>query len=276
MEVNRSSHCIIRIAFSELLIQKLKKDVEQNIKIEQIRVSNVMSVQLLEIPPTNKFEIYCLNSKEQIIEKDSYTEWKFIAIPLLVGIYNLFLRISISEIIDKHGEKQKDIVVLNKEIEVIAEKCEQKVEFKPINDYIILFDKVKFKPIKPIHIFNNSKGDNVSYNILLRKIRFGHFNFGLPLVVLITFILERNFDNIIMNNKILIIVVLTAILVSVSIMIIFIRKPIFALMENKKANKITWVLYVILRYILLIILTYVIIKSSFTAELLEYFKVLPK
>jgi len=116
MIIHKASKCTVRIAKSDFDLDTLKpSDISA---FEQIKISEIMKVFLID--PTNgkNFEINSLSNNEQIIQADEYTEWLFNVIPLRKGLLDLYLRVTIVEILKGYGEKSKDIIVLNRSIKV--------------------------------------------------------------------------------------------------------------------------------------------------------------
>jgi len=83
-----------------------------NLKINSIKVSEVMNMELNEITP-NTFIITSLSSKDQSIEK-GWTTWEWSVLPLKPGKYNLKLR----AIVKTTKGYNSDIVVFDKKITV--------------------------------------------------------------------------------------------------------------------------------------------------------------
>lgn len=88
-----------------------------NITIENIRVERTMTTQLLSEDGT--FEISKMNTDNQIIEDDGYTEWGWVVVPLKSGTSYLKMVIKI-KIVSGDETHYKDIVVFDKNIQVKA------------------------------------------------------------------------------------------------------------------------------------------------------------
>lgn len=94
MKLNTETECVVRIAFDslELLLDLKIEDVE----FEQIGTSERMKVELLEFGSDRAFNIYnVLREDEQFIERNNYTEWKFVVEPLKTGTHNLILKVTV-------------------------------------------------------------------------------------------------------------------------------------------------------------------------------------
>lgn len=118
MKVGVESKCVIRLA---LEVEDIIKNIEldQNVHLKDIRVSDIMMVELLDPSAHTPFEVRSLNSLEQFIEPNEYTEWIFMVRPLLEGRYPLMIKISIIELI--YGKERKREIVLEEFIEIVTE-----------------------------------------------------------------------------------------------------------------------------------------------------------
>ncbi len=121
MEVEEEHRCIVRLAFDdEVIIRNI--EITRDTVLKDVRVSEVMEVELIDPNPTPSFAIRKLNSAEQFLEKNDYTEWIFFVKPLLTGELPLVLRIAVLEIIDEHERKKE--IVLEEVIHVVADAPE--------------------------------------------------------------------------------------------------------------------------------------------------------
>ncbi|MFT6357380.1 MAG: TonB family protein [Paraglaciecola sp.] len=121
MQVNEEVECHVWIAFD---LDTILKEVQQEAVDEarDIRISNVMGVELFCHGKGDAFEITTYNETEQIIEKGLSTEWIFYVKPLKEGKYPLILRIAVIETVD--GEKVHKTKVLRELVQIIAEAPE--------------------------------------------------------------------------------------------------------------------------------------------------------
>ncbi len=125
MEVEEEHRCIVRLAFNdEVIIRNI--EITRDTVLKDVRVSEVMEVELIDPNPTPSFAIRKLNSAEQFLEKNDYTEWIFFVKPLLTGEMPLVLRIAVLEIIDDHERKKE--IVLEELILVVADVPEPDTE----------------------------------------------------------------------------------------------------------------------------------------------------
>ncbi len=109
METGREEKCTVRIAWvlDQLLRDWEKKEADV---VKNIRISDVMSVELLNAEAGNPFEIRSLSEKVQFIDQYDFTEWIFYVKPIMEGQFKLALRVSVIEMINDK-EYKKDIVL---------------------------------------------------------------------------------------------------------------------------------------------------------------------
>lgn len=118
MEKGRDTRCEVRIAYEkETLLKDLPKDAE--IEIMDIRVSNLMEVDLLDPASDKAFEVRTFSQKEQFIEEDEYTQWVFYVKPLKSGTYPLLLKVSVIEYL--HGKERKRDIILEEKVQIVTE-----------------------------------------------------------------------------------------------------------------------------------------------------------
>lgn len=89
--------------------------IDSKITVENIRVEKTMTAQLLS--EDGAFEISTMNTDNQIIEDEGYTEWSWVVVPLKSGNNYLKMIIKIKVISEKETH-YKDIVVFDKNIQV--------------------------------------------------------------------------------------------------------------------------------------------------------------
>lgn len=116
MAVGQETKCVVRVAFSEVLVRQ-DAEIKTDTVIKNIRVSNVMSAELIDIEG-KAFAIRGINSTEQFVDADIATEWIFYVKGLLSGVHRLLLKISVTEEINGR-ERVREIVL--EEIITIAE-----------------------------------------------------------------------------------------------------------------------------------------------------------
>ncbi|MFZ4428480.1 MAG: tetratricopeptide repeat protein, partial [Saprospiraceae bacterium] len=118
MEVEKETRCRVRIAYDlDSILENIELTKDTHVK--EVRISEVMQVELIDPAHEAAFFIRTFNSEEQFIEKDEYTEWIFFVKPLREGSFPLLLRISV---IEKVGEKErKRDIVLEETVVIVAE-----------------------------------------------------------------------------------------------------------------------------------------------------------
>ncbi|MCF8243934.1 MAG: TonB family protein [Saprospiraceae bacterium] len=116
MAVGVESECIVRLAFDrKLLLHDFEVQVGDVMK--DLRIANVMGVELIDPNGDKAFEITTVYDTVQMVEKDLVTEWIFCVTPLKEGQYPLVLKISIIEIVD--GVERKRNEVLKEKVEIL-------------------------------------------------------------------------------------------------------------------------------------------------------------
>ena len=129
MSLNIETKCIVRIAFDKKILKKVDEKFEEE-KTKDITVSEVMEVELLELGTGKAFEIQSVNSKEQVLVKDDFTEWQFYVKPLKSGSYKLLLKVAIIQRINDKDRRKE--MVLDETVTVITEGVvADVVVFKP-------------------------------------------------------------------------------------------------------------------------------------------------
>jgi len=125
MELEEEYRCIVRLAFDdEVIIRNI--EITRDTVLKDVRVAEVMEVELLDPNSTPSFAIRKLNSTEQFLEKNDYTEWIFNVKPLRTGELPLVLRVAVLEIIDERERKKE--IVLEELIVVVADTPEPATE----------------------------------------------------------------------------------------------------------------------------------------------------
>lgn len=118
MQLNHEHKCIVRIAVNEeLLLENIELD--QDVRLQSIRISDVMLVQLLDPSEKEPFHIRSVNSAEQFIDEDAFTEWLFYVKPVLEGTYPLLLKVAVLELVN--GKERQREIVLEESIQIVSE-----------------------------------------------------------------------------------------------------------------------------------------------------------
>ena len=130
MQLQKESKCIIRVAFSdEVIVKNITLTAETQIK--DIRVSDLMCVDLLDTNQSETFSIRTFNQKEQFVDKDDYTEWQFFVKPLKEGVFPLTIKVTVIETL--RGREACREIVLEEQIQIVTTQPATDAEpaFKP-------------------------------------------------------------------------------------------------------------------------------------------------
>jgi hypothetical protein len=144
MEVEKETRCTVRIAFDEV---QLLKDLEvtDDTTIKSIKVSNVMTVELVDPLGNEHFQIRSISSAEQFIDKEDFTQWIFYVKPLKKGKHPLMIKVSVIEMV--YGKERTREIVLEETIEVVAQVPEQQeTTFKSAGYSIALTEEAELSP----------------------------------------------------------------------------------------------------------------------------------
>ncbi len=118
MQLGAESECIVRLAFDRKILTH-DFEVQVGDVMKDLRISDVMGVELLDPSADKAFTITTLNDSVQFVEKDLVTEWIFCVTPLKEGEFPLVLKISIIEIIN--GIERKRNEVLKEQVQIVTE-----------------------------------------------------------------------------------------------------------------------------------------------------------
>ena len=118
MPVSKERRCIVRIAYDdESLLRDIK--IDDDTTIENVRIAEVMGVELVDFNETPAFNIRTLNDEEQFICDDEYTQWLFMVKALREGKYPLTLKVCVIE--EVNGKERRRDIVLEKEVFIISQ-----------------------------------------------------------------------------------------------------------------------------------------------------------
>jgi serine/threonine protein kinase len=122
MKVMANNRCLVRIAPLNLIKDDLYKGLEESpyAKHEKIKISGLMSCTLFETgnPQNPNFKIVPLSTQEQEVDFDDYTEWLFDVFPYRKGFFALILKVTRKNYTENNKKVNKDVLVLNREIQV--------------------------------------------------------------------------------------------------------------------------------------------------------------
>ncbi len=118
MPMGLPTRCTIRIgAIKEALMKGMEQ--EQFAKVEQIKVSKLMEVQLLA-EQQDAFDIKTVNRSEQEVDFDNYAQWRYDVTPLRQGQFSLTLKISTVKYIDGKDRYAEDVYDISVVVETRA------------------------------------------------------------------------------------------------------------------------------------------------------------
>jgi TonB family protein len=125
MQKEEEVKCVIRVAFNRQILMEGFEEEKGDV-LKDIRISDVMGVELIDPESSPAFSIRTFSEPVQFVEKDLPTEWLFYVKPLREGKHSLVLKISVIEI--KAGIERKRNVVLEETVVIIAEPAPQPEE----------------------------------------------------------------------------------------------------------------------------------------------------
>lgn len=121
MPLGKESRCTVRIAYDDATLLRDFKATEDTV-IQNVRIAEVMGVELIDFNETPAFTIRTITEEEQFLTSDDFTQWIFQVKPILEGKFPLTLKVSVIEQID--GKERKRDIVLEKEIFIINQPTE--------------------------------------------------------------------------------------------------------------------------------------------------------
>ena len=125
MQLEKEHKCIVRIAVNEeLLLENIELD--QDIRLQSIRISDVMMVQLIDPTESAPFHVRAVNSAEQFIDEDAFTEWLCYVKPILAGTFPLLLKVAVLELVN--GKERQREIVLEETVQIVAEEVPEPEE----------------------------------------------------------------------------------------------------------------------------------------------------
>ncbi|MBK7869619.1 MAG: hypothetical protein IPJ74_02520 [Saprospiraceae bacterium] len=129
MQLQKETKCLVRLAFEEASIIR-NIELNEDVTIKQVRVAEVMQVELIDPSAEHPFEIRSISDEEQFLEKGDYTEWVFYVKPLLEGTFPLVLKISVIEMVQ--GKERIRNLTWEETIQITtSEPALSASEFKP-------------------------------------------------------------------------------------------------------------------------------------------------
>lgn len=117
MSLGRDTRCTIRIAYDELTVSKDFVTTDDTV-IQDVRIAEVMNVELVDFNDTPCFQIRAITEKEQFIESNEYTQWLFLVKAIREGTFPLTIKVAVLEIIN--GKERSRDIILEKDVMVTA------------------------------------------------------------------------------------------------------------------------------------------------------------
>lgn len=137
MPLGRETRCLVRIALSaDAIVENITLDEHVELKALS-RVSDLMQVELMDPSDVPTFKIRALNSPEQLVEDEGYTEWLFQVTPLRAGTFPLMIKVAVIELV--LGKERKKEIVLEEEVRITTEAVHAAVEqpLKPAGETFV-------------------------------------------------------------------------------------------------------------------------------------------
>ncbi len=120
MPLGKLTRCTVRVAIDEeAILENIILDDQVQVK-SQIEVSDVMSAELVD-PEGNIFKIMPLNAHTQLVRDTGYTEWLFGVTPLIEGVHQLLVKVSIMEVVPGFAEPVPREVSVLETVTIFAE-----------------------------------------------------------------------------------------------------------------------------------------------------------
>ena len=158
MPVRKPTRCTIRIAVDEdAILENIVLDEHVQVR-SRVEISDVMSAELLD-PEGGTFQINALNSRTQLVRDTGFTEWNFSVTPLVEGVHQLLVKVSILEKVEGFAEPIPREVSLMETVTIVTEApAPQDTEFKPSGQTFAFQSsstaqheiKVKYAPSEPV------------------------------------------------------------------------------------------------------------------------------
>ncbi|MEM9885319.1 MAG: SUMF1/EgtB/PvdO family nonheme iron enzyme [Bacteroidota bacterium] len=127
MQLHKESKCLIRLAFLEEIVRE-NIVIDEDTRIQSIRIAEVMGVQLLDASEGGAFSIRTYSEPEQFLDEDDCSEWIFYVKPFREGVFPLMLKVAVIE--EVRGKERKRSIELEESIEIVTAAPEQDVVFQ--------------------------------------------------------------------------------------------------------------------------------------------------
>ncbi|MBK8555928.1 MAG: hypothetical protein IPL65_09235 [Lewinellaceae bacterium] len=118
MPLQQETRCLVRIALDQdAIVEDIMLDEHVTLKPLH-RISDLMQVELIDPSSDGVFKLRSINSPEQLVEDEGYTEWLFYVTPLREGTYPLLIKVAVIELL--HGQERKKEIVLEEEVRILS------------------------------------------------------------------------------------------------------------------------------------------------------------
>jgi hypothetical protein len=122
MQLAMETKCLVRLAFDKPTIIK-NIELTEEVEIRDVRVTEVMQVELIDPSIEQPFHIRSFSDEEQFVEKEAYTEWIFYVKPMKAGTFPLMLKVSVVEKVQ--GKDRVRNIVWEEQVQITATEPEQ-------------------------------------------------------------------------------------------------------------------------------------------------------
>jgi hypothetical protein len=110
MTLHKEEVCEVRIANNEDVLLK-SSHLDEHVSIQSLpRISEIMSVEILDPEQEPAFRIRTISESVQFIDEEDYTEWKFYVTRLREWGFPLLLKIATIETIDGRERKRETVI----------------------------------------------------------------------------------------------------------------------------------------------------------------------
>ncbi len=146
MALHQSCRIIVRIAFTDEIV-KAGLDPSVKYNVEDIRISDLMAVELIDLNDEDTFTIQPITDEKQAVFTEDYTQWLFKVKPLRVGNFALTLKVSVVVVVN--GEKVNHNIVLEKSVHILIEQKQEKAVSDL--DKVVFVDENKILQLAPLY-----------------------------------------------------------------------------------------------------------------------------
>ncbi len=124
MKLNVATKCTVRIAGKE--VKKADIKIGKGSEHQNIKVTDEMSVRLIDVSGGEHFKIVSLNTEKQSIDEGMFSEWNFMVTPLKTNTENKGTYVLMLSLTAHYDGKKKDYPLIEKSILVTDGKVDEK------------------------------------------------------------------------------------------------------------------------------------------------------